>query len=179
MNKKHLQRPPVKFIIWSSVNLPHSAIMEFHCDFVNTDLQNHGKRESKKCTGTKLHVYIIFIDTAEMLAAVDKHFPRSFFFLLLHWGLAWSCLVTPTPWGFATPPASQPPGYLQQARACTPTWGWKASLVTKKRTQLLTVIYTEDVRWLTWQWGGGTWGYFRFWSQAWPSQTSLPCRTPG
>lgn len=93
--------------------------------------------------------------------------------------------ITPTPLGFVTHPASLPPGSLWQAHACIPTWGRRGSLLPSNRDSslLLHKSSSTSTAWnqcyLTWQWEGGTWGCSQFWSQAWPSQTSLPCRTPG
>lgn len=93
--------------------------------------------------------------------------------------------ITPTPLGFVTHPASLPPGSLWQAHACIPTWGRRGSLLPSNRDSslLLHKSSSTSTAWnqcyLTWQWEGGTWGCSQFWSQAWPSQTSPPCRTPG
>lgn len=93
-------------------------------------------------------------------------------------------VITPTPWGFAAHPACQPPGTLWQARACTPTWGWRVSLLPGNTDRSLPSHRSRDgavsdLCGLTWQWGGGTSECSQFWSQAWPGRTSLPGHTPG
>lgn len=76
------------------------------------------------------------MEVKKALTSADKKRVTSFK-LLLFLKHVWSILtfktvnavITPTPWGFAAHPACRPLGNLWQVHACTPTWGWRASLL--------------------------------------------------